>query len=182
MPALAAAMAGSGGGQADGLGIRGGSGDLTFVLWCVLLDVEQMLAILGNTVLTGHGQGFLTQQPLNQSVSTGGVHINVRHRVAVGIHEGSFGIDSDGGIGVEHLVVSFHEDPGIDHRGGYAAGSQTQYHDQNQQHRKELFHISYLQNKKRTACSKSPRAQFPQGNAGLFERGSSTAFKKYGNR
>ena len=107
---------GGGGGQADDLGLFGGGSNLAGVDGSVILDVEQVGAVLFNTVGAGHIQSFLGNQPLVQSVSTGGVHSHVGNGIAISVHEGSLGIDCDDGIGVQHVAVSFHQDAGVDHQ------------------------------------------------------------------
>ena len=104
---------GSGGGQADDLGLFGSGSDLAGVDRSVFLDVEQVGAVLSNTVSASHVQSFLGNQPLIQSGRTGSVDGNIGNSIAVRIHEGSLGIDSDDGVGVQHVVVSFHQDAGV---------------------------------------------------------------------
>ena len=159
----AGVLDGSGGGQTDGLGLVGSLGDLAGIGGGILQNIEQVLAVLGNTVLTGQLQCLFGQQPLDQSISTDGVHIDIVHSIAVSVHKGRGRVHSNGGVGVEHLVVSFHQDDGINHHGVLTAGSllvcglgstgcQTQNHNQNQQQGNDLLHILSsicFENKKR---------------------------------
>ena len=179
---------GGGGGQTDGLGFLGGSGDLTGVDRSILLDIEQVGAVLLHAVGTCHVQSGLGHQPLVQGIGTGGVQSNVGNGIAVGIDKGSLGVDGDDRVGVEHLVVGFLQNAGVNHQlsggsssldggggfhgsgslrrssglsGGGAAGGQGEDHGQSQQQGQQLFHISFLQNKKSTNRFHANRAQFP---------------------
>ena len=164
----AGVLHGGGGGQADGLGLLGSSGDLPVVDRGVILHVEQVLAIVLHAEVGGHVQGGLAQQPVDQGVGAGGVHRHIGNGIAVGIGKGCLGVHGDNGVGVEHAVVSLIEDLGVNgsdrllrgsfrlhssgslrgsgglgggRRVGSAAGAKAQDHHQGQQESKCFFHV-----------------------------------------
>ena len=164
----AGVLHGSGSGQADGLGLLGGGGDLTVVDRGVILHIEQMLAIVLHAEVGGHVQSGLAQQPVDQGVGAGGVHGNIGNSIAVGISEGCVGVHSDNSVGVEHAVVGLIEDLGVNgsnrllcggfrlhssgslggsgglgsgRRVGSAAGAEAQDHHQGQQESKCFLHV-----------------------------------------
>ena len=146
-----------------------------------------MLSVLGNAVIPGHIQRFPGQQPVNQGIGAGGIHGDIGNSLTIGVGEGCVRVHGKKRVSIEHFVICFLQDAGVNHQfglgrglsGGFgrrlggsgsgsrsfggllssAAGSQTQQHHGNQKQGNALFHIrsSKLFKIKQRAGSKGKR-------------------------
>ena len=141
---------GGGGGQADQFGILGGFGNPGIGDGAVFLQIEQVLAIFLEAVVGGQRLALLGEKPVDESIRTHGVQLHILHFLAVGIHKRGVGVYGQQAVVVDHGVIGFFKDAGIDHegvlflflvRGQGRDRSQREDHDQGQQQRYDLFHV-----------------------------------------
>ena len=109
----AGVLDGGGGGQTDGLGLLSGGGDLTLELGGAVLQVEQSVAEVLDTVAGFELVSFSGEQPVDEGFRSDGVDGNIGYGVAVCIGEGGSGIDGDESVVVDHVVIRFFEDTEI---------------------------------------------------------------------
>ena len=143
-----------GGGHADDLRLLGGGGDLRLGDRAVVLQIEQVVAVLLLTEFRGGSLTLLAQQPVDERVGAGGVELHVADRVAVGVGKGRIGIDRQQRVVVDHAFVLLHEDDGVQLDGRLRRGlgrgaldglvcgarAQREHHQHRQKQGQILFH------------------------------------------
>ena len=96
-----------GGRQTDHLRLLGGLGYLGCGDRRALTQIEEVLTVVGVTVLCCGGLPLLGEHPVDEGSGPLGVNVNIGHSIAVRVHKGRIGIDGQEGVVVDHVVVGF---------------------------------------------------------------------------